>query len=140
MTYESIITVIESILSGIEGIKKIYTEAPSLPDTYPCAVIRPVGHTNEIVGVRDTLREYSFAIDIIGALGEHREDTQVKIRGLVDEVINELERFENISQTGIDWAMPTSAAFRYQMEPSELYIAEISYRLKIRYNRHQTGA
>lgn len=137
MTYNQLITKVKDVLSaGSTGIVQFYTSFPDSFEKYPCCIITPLGHKNQIASLRDNVRLYSLLIRIVGNLEGETTDTQTKVRDIVDSVINVLEKQSNLSLDGIiDWSDATEATFRFQDQPTRLYIAEITYQIRARFNR-----
>lgn len=141
MKYNEIGTAIKTLLDAQEvttGLQVTYTTLPAEMTTYPCAVIFPISHTGGARDMRDNVRTYTFMIRVYGNLeGSDESNVQTMVRDIVDRVINILEKQTNLSLSGTcDYATVPSNTFRFESSPSRLYLGEITYEMRVRYNRY----
>lgn len=136
MTYNEIIDAIKTVIEEVSDIKEVHDVVPKDMSKYPCAIIKPLGHDNSVASVASNKRQYNFLIPIIGNLEGNSDETQRKIRDLVDEVSKKLEDQDNLHIAGVDDVIPTKVTFRFANEPTELYIGEITYQIKMIVNRN----
>lgn len=140
MKYNEITDAIKTLLdenSEDLGIQEVFSTLPDGMTKYPCVVILPTGHTGEYRDMRDNVRNYLFLIRIYGNLEDSNEsEVQVMVRDITDGIINLLEGNTNLSLSGTcDYATVPSNAFRFESTPARLYLGEITYRVRVRYNR-----
>lgn len=134
-TYGEIITALDTLISGITGVKSHYTYAPQQITAYPAVTITPNGHTDKFLSLKDTQREISFTIRLWGKMEDTRTDTQVTIRDLADEIINTVGSQANITLGGVvEWSQLTDGKFAFSKENAH-YIFECNYKCVTRYSR-----
>lgn len=137
MTYNQLLLQIkETIDAASLGFQVVYTHHPEQYTSYPCLIITPIGHENQIFSLGRNKREYAVKILVVGNLEGEEADTQTTVRDLVDGVINTLEAQSNLTLDGVvDWSDATSAKYFFIDEPTRLYVGEITFRVIALFNR-----
>ena len=134
--YSTIITAIDTLISGVSGVKDHYTYEPTQFTKYPTVTITPVGHQESYLSLGVTRREYTFAIRVWGQLDDTNQNTQVLIRDLVDLIIDTLGSQANIKIGGsCDYSELTSANFKSVERGGSLFVGEIQLKVQKSYNR-----
>ena len=134
--YSSIITAIDTIISGITAVKEHLTYEPQEFSAYPAVTITPVGHHEEALSLRDTRRQYSFMIRVYGQMDNTRTNTQITVRDLADSIIDTIGLQSNIKLGNTcDYHEFTDCVFKYVQRGSSLYVAEITLKVQKAYAR-----
>ena len=129
MSFISIITAIQSVLSGITSIHEVHDFDKGKFDGYPAVVVFPSENASEFATTSQNLREYVFTIrfhqpmEKIGT--NYHKDADRILRELLDEAITAFDT--NFSLSGVvNWCKATPSSWGYQeRDTGVVRIAEI---------------
>lgn len=132
----TIITQLKTIIGGISDVKVVYDVEPKEITTYPAVTIVPIGHEDEYLNLRDTIRRYNIMIRVWGELTATHEETQRKVRGIASTIAEKITNQTNIAlSANIDFTLLTTGEAKFVKGKSDYYVYEIKYTASTRQNR-----
>lgn len=135
--FSDIIAQLKTVIAAVTGVQLVYDYEPNKPTQYPFVSITPLGHTrSQYNTLRDTTREVKIMLRVYGHLHETQKTSQTNLRTVVDSIINTLEHKDNVTLSGtIDYSELSESTFRFVNKESQLYVCEIIYYARVRFNR-----
>lgn len=136
--FTAIINQLKTLLTAVAGVQLVYEYEPNKPTKYPYVSIMPLGHNkSQYETLRDSSREVKIMIRVYGHLHDTQKTGQTNLRSVVDSIINTLEHKNNVTLSGtIDYSELSESNFRFVNKESQLYVCEIIYYARVRFNRY----
>lgn len=136
--FTDIIAQLATLIATVSGVQLVYDYEPNKPTQYPYVSITPQGHRqSQYATLRDATREVRIMIRVYGHLHDTQKTGQTNLRTVVDSVINTLEHKNNVTLGGtIDYSELSESNFHFVNKESQLFVCEIIYHARMRYNRY----
>jgi len=134
---DTIISALKTIAENVSGVQIVYNTEPKEITKYPAVTITPIGHEDQYLNLRDTIRRYKVMIRVWGELTDSHDTTQVKIRQIAQTITEKISNQTNITLLGVvDFSLLTKGDAKFIKGKSDYFVYEIEYIASTRQNRY----